>query len=66
MKGNVCYQKTDFGSETPDLLNKYVLKITQIAGISLKKDISKESLRLALSVPTLAVSYTHLTLPTKA
>ena len=53
MKGNVCYQKTDFGSETPDLLNKYVLKITQIAGISLKKDISKESLRLALSVPTL-------------
>ena len=52
MKGNVCYQKTDFGSETPDLLNKYVLKITQIAGISLKKDISKESLRLALSVPT--------------
>ena len=29
MKGNVCYQKTDFGSETPDLLNKYVLKITQ-------------------------------------
>ena len=53
MKGNVCYQKTDFGSETPDLLNKYVLKITQIAGISLKKDISRESLRLALSVPTL-------------
>ena len=53
MKGNVCYQKTDFGSETPDLLNKYVLKITQIAGISLKKDISKESLRLALSFPTL-------------
>ena len=43
MKGNVCYQKTDFGSETPDLLNKYVLKITQIAGISLKKDISRES-----------------------
>lgn len=53
MKGNACYQKTDSGSETPDLLNKYVLKITQIAGISLKKDISKESLRLALSVPTL-------------
>ena len=21
MKGTVCYQKTDFGSETPDLLN---------------------------------------------
>lgn len=53
MKSNVCYQKTDFGSETPDLLNKYVLKITRIAGISLKSDISKESLRLALSVPTL-------------
>ena len=24
MKGNVCYQKTDFGSETPELLKKYV------------------------------------------
>lgn len=41
MKDNVCYQKTDFGSETPDLLNKYVLKITQIAGISLKKIFQK-------------------------
>ncbi len=53
MKGNVCYQKTDFGSETPDLLNKYVLKITQIAGINLKNDITAKQLREALSVPTL-------------
>lgn len=52
MKGNVCYQKTDFGSETPDLLNKYVLKITQIAGIMLKNDISAEDLRAALNVPS--------------
>lgn len=52
MRGNVCYQKTDFGSETPDLLNKYVPKITQIAGIMLKTDISAELLRAALNVPS--------------
>lgn len=43
MKGNVGYQKTDFGSETPDLLNKYVLKITQICrNITQKRYFKRE------------------------
>lgn len=50
-KGNVCFQKTDFGSETPDFLSKYVPKTTEIAGISLLDNISKEELKNALSVP---------------
>lgn len=53
MRSNVCYQKTDFGSETPDLVNKCVPKKTKIAGIRLDGDISKEDLRVALDVPTL-------------
>lgn len=52
MKGNVCYQKTDLGSETPNLFNKYVLKTTQIAGIMLKTDISVKDLKSALNVPS--------------
>ena len=48
MRGNTSYQKTDFGFEVPELLEKLVRKTTEIAGINLKSDISVNDLRVAL------------------
>lgn len=51
MKDNVSYQKTDFGTEAPDL-TAFVLKTLKIAGIALKSDITVAQLQEALAVPS--------------
>ena len=51
MKDNVSYQKTDFGTEAPDL-SAFVLTTLRIAGIALKSDITVAQLQEALAVPS--------------